>query len=999
MLPLWIIDISTNRDRREPLVALLRQVEHVHISNTFAILSDKAKKANPAADHSEPDGVLEAAVQAASLLESAGVSEDLSNSLSQQELLDQLERRAAERDAVIKGDYWYYSAFNDVFRGLGEITSETLDDKDNVAERLYALQSQIVEAGVRFIHQLRLSNAKPYQTVNVIVLGDATEAFTQTIFPSIAAMLQKEKERILQAHIHQGMCIYGALYVPCDINSRPVEDRTKVLHLLTEVGVQHKLRDVRGYDHVMLYQNVQNRTECTYALMNEKDQAEYLFQCLVHLFYACDYTHPLISGTVSEDLFYFSMGATSIYFDMQAEDANDASRLAAQLMANIKKDSEEEASDREEIYLLKPTEFAAEKFIHDINKGMSVDMHDAEMDEPNPHPILHYMQKNLKRLYYFYYLRLYPAKLLRKISDNIERATSDLLDKMSKRSTRMYENCEGAVLPAIARVLSKVLPEEGVLAALEREFMKLEERLSLEKERIREELEHYYWDALLDSEDRIIPKNQLDYFENYHEAYRTDIATGNGGTEQEALKKKAMDRLIEIMSREQTTLATVSRLFLLGLVSVMAILPILSLISPMFIDLGNVKGNTFGWAIALFLLPVLIQLVILAFYLRKRNACIRELKTYYMHDAYARVANRIEFEAGDFYNKMLALCDAYLKRCTAIRKEVAFVVPDLTVKPLLPETQFNQPLREGTFDGQVIMPASEVEGCRIRVNYRPELMAELQTKHYFMLINHFNDEIALLFRDVRVTERQTKRLNPITQETEIFTQEQQIEEMQQQWQRHKEEFHVQLLKAIRGEMLPRENPTVGEKLLQYERKTGNIHLLDTMINYAAANGEVICESNLECTDVKVNKDISILLQTLPLSPNLQNAEYNELYKRYLFITRWRSYESFSFNRILPTEDFDQSIRNVRVFADEQKAQNEQQKRGRRSRAIVPNEPEVTTEEAFKPAPYKPDMSALILWAICPDDTSSEWLKLFDPSHFAEAYRDRQAIREIMNQED
>ena len=60
---------------------------------------------------------------------------------------------------------------------------------------------------------------------------------------------------------------------------------------------------------------------------------------------------------------------------------------------------------------------------------------------------------------------------------------------------------------------------------------------------------------------------------------------------------------------------------------------------------------------------------------------------------------------------------------------------------------------------------------------------------------------------------------------------------------------------------------------------------------------------------------------------------------------------------------------------------------------------MTTEEAFKPAPYKPDMSALILWAICPDDTSSEWLKLFDPSHFAEAYRDRQAIREIMNQED
>ena len=123
--------------------------------------------------------------------------------------------------------------------------------------------------------------------------------------------------------------------------------------------------------------------------------------------------------------------------------------------------------------------------------------------------------------------------------------------------------------------------------ALEREFSKLEERLSLEKERIREVLEHYYWDALIDPEHPTIPKEQQDYFENYHEAYRTDIATGNGGTEQDALKRKVMERLTEIMSREQTTLATVSRLFLLGLVTVMALLPILSLISPTFIDLGH----------------------------------------------------------------------------------------------------------------------------------------------------------------------------------------------------------------------------------------------------------------------------------------------------------------------------------------------------------------------------------------------------------------------------
>lgn len=997
MLPLWIIDISAKTDRRTIFVDLLRQIEHVHLSGTQDAFDEYI---SPAADMgaAEPAGMADEQDFAAQLSKFGGAQDDPSKSKSQQELLEEWEQRTAEKNDIIKGDYWFYSAFDDAFSGMPDVTSESLDRKDGVADRLYAFQNKLVEAGQQFIHRLRLSNAKPYQTINVMVIGDATERFTQTIFPSIAAILQKEKERILQAHIHQGMCIYGALYIPCDINSREVDMRTRVLRLLNEVEVQHKLRFVRGYDHVMLYQNVQNRTECTYALMSEKDMAEYLLQCMIHLFYACDYTHPLISGTRSEDLLYFSMGATSVYFDMQAEDANDASRLAAELMLNIKKPGEEEASDREEIYLLKPEEFNAEKFIHDINKGMNVDMQDVEMDEPNPHPILHYTQKNLKRLYYLYYLRLYPAKLLRKITDNIERATSDLLDKMSKRSTKMYENCEMAVLPAIARVLSKVLPEEGVLSALEREFMKLQERLSLEKERIGQELEHHYWDALLDPEHPMVPKDQMDYFESYHEAYRTDVSTHNGGTEQEALKRKALDRLTELMSREQTTLATVGRLLLLGLVSVLALLPVLSLLSPTFIDLGDVKGHTFYWAILLFLLPVLVQLVILFFYLRKRDICIRELKAYFMHDAYARVANRIEFEACDFYNKMLALCDAYLKRSSAIRKEVAFVVPDLTVKPTLPVTKFNQPLREGKFDDEMIMPASEVEGCRIRVNYRPELMSELETKHYFMLINHFNDEIAVLFQDVRVAEHHTKRLNPETQELELFTKEQLNEEMRQQWEQHKQEFHVQLLKAIREEMLPRENPTVGEKLLQYERKTGNIHLLETMINYTAANGEIICDADIECSDVKVNKDLESMLYALPSKPCKQIAEYKELYKRYLFITRWRSFESFTYNRILPTEDFDQSIRNLRVFADEQKARKEREKN--KKRKMEPETDELPVlDEAPQPAPYEPEISALILWAVCPDDTSNEWLKLFDPSHFAEAFADRQKIRQIMNQED
>jgi len=931
------------------------------------------------------------------------VLEDMSHSLSQQELLDQLERRTAEKNDIIKGDYWYYSAFGDVFRGVKSTKSEDLAAKDGVADKLYYFQNQIVDAGKRFIHYLRLSNAKPYQTVNVLVLGDSTETFTQTVFPAIAAMLQKEKERILPAHIHQGMCIYGALYVPCDINAREVSERNKVLRVLNEVEVQHQLRDVRGYDHVMLYQNVQNRTECTYALMDEKDLAEYLLQCVIHLFYACNSTHPLLSGTRSADQMYFSMGATSLFFDMQAEDVNDASRLAAEIVEQIKADGDEEAVDREELNILNQADFSAQKFIHDINEGLSVDLPDTDIEEPSPHPILHYMQKNLKRLYYYYYLRFYPAKLLRAITDNIERGTSSLLDRISNSSTKMYRNCENAILPALSRVLSKVTPSDGVLAAIDNQFIKLQERMSFEKERIREELEHHFWDVLLDPERMLVPNNQKDYFESYHEAYRQDIETNNGGTGQAEMKRQATEKLLDLLSSERTTLATINRVFLLGIVCVLAMLPILSLVSPTFIDLGDVKGHTFLWAIALFLIPALIQIIVLLFYVRRKNVCIRVLKAYYKHDAYARLANRIEFEASDFYRKMLALFEAYKERNQQIRKEVRFRVPDLIIKMRLPQTKFNQPLRSGTFDGEEIIPATEVEGCRIRVNYRPELISDLNKKHYFMLINHFNDEIAILYRDVRVLDEHARRFNEATQQYEFVPKEDLLREQTEQWETHKLEFRKQMIDAIRAQMLPRENPTVGEKLLQYERKTGNLHLLDTMVDYAATNGEIICDSDIECSDVKVNKDISDLLRELPSKPCMQNSEYNELYKRYLFITRWRSFDSFSFNRILPTEDFDQTIRNVRVFDDEEKAKKDQEnnKTNTRARAHERTLEDIVAEARETPAekPYETDIPALILWAICPDDTSNEWLKLFDPSHFALAFQDRQRIRKIMNQED
>ena len=241
-----------------------------------------------------------------------------------------------------------------------------------------------------------------------------------------------------------------------------------------------------------------------------------------------------------------------------------------------------------------------------------------------------------------------------------------------------------------------------------------------------------------------------------------------------------------------------------------------------------------------------------------------------------------------------------------------------------------------------------------------------------MLINHFNDELAVLFRDVALPEHHTRVFDESLGDYVFVSPETLQKKREENWERLKQESINQLMKGIKGEMIPREQPTVGEKLIQYKKKIDKIDLLEPMIAYAATNGEITSQSDTEFADVKVNIDIDDMVSSyLPLyTTRIQTAKYDELYQKLIFVTRWRSFAHFSFNRMLPKEDFDQEMRRIRVYQEE-------------------------TESSIGAI----STSSLILWAICPDDNSSEWLKLFDAERFSESYEYRNTFRRILNQKD
>ena len=992
MLPLWIIDITNQSERRDEFIHLVEQIEHVFISkknNSVSCDATSEEKSSYHSNHQEADDT----TQVGELNSSHETIVEHPIIAPEKGLISEDERKAT-RNAKLKGNYWYYSSYeyNEFFDELKD--NNCVEELKDSANRLYKFQEALVSDAKKFIAELRRSNVKPYQPINIVVLGDVTESLTQLVFSSMAAILQKEKGRFLSGHIHQGMGIIGMLYVPCDVNARDIEQRKKVLRLLREIDVQHNITSIRGYDNMMLYQDVQNRTECAYQQLNNREVAEYLVQCLVHMYLACDINHPLFSGTGSDDAFYFSMGASSIYFDMTVEDKNDANLVASELV-NIFKENGDYERTAVDVELLDKDNYSATRFVGMFNVG-DVDVDDNEgIRKPNPHPISNFLHRNLKRLYYEFYLRFFPAELLRDTMQKVEDSTNKKLEEISVNCSKVYNNAEAAMPGAVRRVLAKVNKNVGGLAFVENKIKDLQESLSKEKKSIQRAINSHYWNAILDRKDTT--------FDDYHDAYLSDIRSKNSGAGCNAMKQEVLGRLKNHLGNEQTLLSTIVRCFLLGIVSVLGGLPILAFLSPDVINLGDVQRFAVLWGILLFILPAIIQCIYHFFYQRNKRRMIHMLKIYYSHDAYARLANRIESEAESMYNKLLALTDEYLERCKSIRNQVSIITPDPSLKLLFPRGKFNQPLNGGEFDDEPLISQDDIEGSYIKVNYKPELVNNLTRDQYFILINHLSDTFATLFTDVSLIDSHSRRFDETIGDYVFVGRDELIRQKEEKWVETKQLFNTELFRCIKENMMPRAYPTIGEKLLQYSNKSENYNILEYMIAYAATNGEFSTQNDTEYADVKMNRSLDRLVNTyLPhYTTQLQCSEFDDIYKRYIFVTRWKTYDKVVLNRLLPEEDFDSVARVERVYTAEQQALENAKKKKDRISGKADSTPKKSVEAECQEG-EKRSMSALssiILWSVCPDANSNEWFNLFEVENFNQAYEDRNIFREIMNKND
>jgi len=848
---------------------------------------------------------------------------------------------------------WLYTRYDNNFKGIDP------NDAEQMSQCIYDFQETIVRKGQAFIQMLRHSNIDGTETLNICVLGDATQSFTQLVFPSIAVMLQKEKGRILPNHIHQGMSIIGVYYIPSNVNSLTADQRQNVHLTLREIEVQHAILSVRGYDRMFFYQDVQNRTESYFPVLNEKEQAEYLFQCMVHLYYACDKVHPLISGGSSDDRFYFSMGCSSLFFDTTVQDKIDKETVLNDIIGILSKEGDLEQTD-EKGHIIDFSKVSAENIIAKF-QNVDFDLSDARLKEPAPHPIHNFADSKLKKLYYNRYLKYYPANLRLKIMDVISSESESILEEISSMRRQNQNIFAEMTLPsAIERQLVTSNIHVGCLTRITRNLKAFKTEIGKMKNRLNDQIEQNIWTNLYQ---RNVPKKLKDDFESYHETYCADLESRTPSHRCEEMKQTAQEDFVNILKQETTFMGRLGRSFLMGIMAVLTFMPFVTLVSQYLFDLGDVKANAVYWSALLFMIPLICQFTSLGLYYRKKGKKERRLKAYYLHDAYARIASRIETEANGLYDYMATLCDEYLKRCKWIERDVRpLSTSDFYSGMELPMTLFNQPAVGGSYAGNVVINELEEECREIYVQRVPRRINLLDDEDCHLLLHTYKNDVMTLFRGITVRDKHERVFNEELG-YKVFLSKKEKDRMEEQtWLENQDLFRKQLRKRIDMDLLPHKHPTVGEKIVYYANKMDNDKVLAPFIRSAATNGELTSSADVEHSDVKGN--IAKLQYLFESGMPSHHAQYQfdnnkELLRKYLFLTRWRTFDTVALNRILPTEDFDEEVRQRRLNEEEQSL-------------------------------HKNSTSSLILWAICQNDNSSEWLKLFDATHFNESM----AIRDI-----
>lgn len=597
--------------------------------------------------------------------------------------------------------YWHYYHVKD--RDVSDITTyKTLVD-------------ELVSDG-RNCYNTFIKEGYKVGNFQIVIFGTADEKFSQQVFAPLAGVLRDNLPRIIADHANLGVEITGVLFIPNTVNQIDnVQERTNVAMLLENLNMLNERLGARHFNHIVAYQDVQYKGVRFYPGLNPEQRTEFLYQILTNLFFVSEKSERLFDKIGSDNGIY-SLGVASIYYNSEQHHAYELKHLLDKLIAEFKNEenfSQDYANKlvREVLKedVLNTDEISAR--LREECSSTDVDLKKME-GEADPHPVWDLFRSDLIPSYYHKFLKYMPARLMA----FMQSLSYILLTRFSGILRDNRKKAVGKFIPLLHSLHRKVFLDSSAnyatIAQVESVFKAAKEYLTNKRESVK----------LVSHEIVPVPK----YLRNDYDKCETAGESNKPSDIIENIKKN--------LKKEPIVLSLIVRCYLLGILLVFTIIPVLRVLSPKVINLGEIATIEWLWIPVLFFLPLIIEFFIK---LRRHFKRIKRLKYRLLAATLLSVNKRLSKslmeEQGTFYDELVKECDAQLELLAKFRESMK--VPEATAgKGVIPQTTFNQPLLGGSFCGEKLLEEDSVSEAEIRVKDEVLRLSDLKSEDLIGLL-------------------------------------------------------------------------------------------------------------------------------------------------------------------------------------------------------------------------------------------------------------------------
>ena len=597
--------------------------------------------------------------------------------------------------------YWHYYHIED------------RDVPDTVS--LKALVDELVADG-RNCYNTFLKEGYKVGNFQIAIIGAADEKLSQQVFAPLAGLIRDNLPRVIADHANLGVEITGILYIPSRVNQLDeVQERTHVAMLLEDLNMLNEQLGSRHFSHLIAYQDIQYKGVRFYPGLDTEQRTELLFQILANLFFASAKSERLFDKTGSGSGIY-SLGVASVYYNSEQHHAFELKKLLDKLVAEFKDEENFDQGYADKLVLeiltddVMNPEVVSARF-REACSSTDVDLKKME-GEADPHPVWDLFRSDLIPSYYKKFLKYMPARL----ASFMQSLSYILLTRFSGIIRKNREGAVGRMIPLLHNIYRKVFMDAAAgyatIAQVEAVFKAVKDYLLKKREAV----------SLMIYEIVPVPK----YLRNDYDKCESDGEANKPSTILENIKKN--------LKKEPVVLSLLVRCFLLGVLLVFTLVPVLRVLSPNIINLGEIATIEWLWIPILFFLPLIIEFFIK---LRRHFKRLRRLKYRLLAATLLAVNKRLsQFlmeELNTFYDALVKECDAQLELLAAFRESMT--VPDAVAgKGVFPQTMFNQPLLGGSFCGEKMLEDETVSEAKLRVKDEELHLSELQKEDLIGLL-------------------------------------------------------------------------------------------------------------------------------------------------------------------------------------------------------------------------------------------------------------------------